>query len=269
MSKNRYIGEYPVIGIRPIVDGRRGPQMMREKLEPTVWAMAHAAKKLFELLISVQGVGPKAAMAILSLAPAEEVRNAIANADAAYVSKASGVGKKSAARLALYALNMSESEADKFVDSIKNAREQIHSCPVCQNFTDKEICPVCTGENRDKTVICVVESPKDVMVIEKTRDYSGLYHVLHGVISPLNNIGPDQLKINELLVRVKSGDIKEVIMATNPSVEGETTASYISRLIKPLGIKVSRLAYGIPVNGTLEYTDAVTLSRALEGRKEM
>ncbi len=178
-----------------------------------------------------------------------------------------GVGKKSAARLALYALNMSESEADRFVDSIKNAREQIHSCPVCQNFTDKEICPVCTGENRDKTVICVVESPKDVMVIEKTRDYSGLYHVLHGVISPTDGIGPDDIKLKELISRLASGEVKEIIMATNPSLEGEATASYISRLVKPMGVTVSRLAYGIPVGGTLEFTDSVTLAKALEGRQ--
>lgn len=178
-----------------------------------------------------------------------------------------GVGKKSAARLAFYALNMSESEADKFLDSIKTAREQIHTCPVCQNFTDKEVCPVCKGENRDKTVICVVESPKDVMVIEKTRDYSGLYHVLHGVISPTDGIGPDDIKLKELISRLASGEVKEIIMATNPSLEGEATASYISRLVKPMGVTVSRLAYGIPVGGTLEFTDSVTLAKALEGRQ--
>ncbi len=180
-----------------------------------------------------------------------------------------GVGRKSAARLAFHLLNLSDGEAESFVNSIKKAREQIHCCPVCQNLTDKEVCPVCTGENRDKTVICVVESPRDVMVLEKTRDFSGLYHVLHGVLSPADGIGPDDIKIKELLSRLASGEVQEIIMATNPSVEGEATASYISRLVKPFDITVSRLAYGIPVGGTLEFTDSVTLAKALEGRQKI
>ena len=153
-----------------------------------------------------------------------------------------GVGRKSAARLAFHILNMTESQATEFVNTINTARTTLHFCPVCQNLTDKEICPVCQGENRDKTVICVVESPKDVMVLEKARDYSGLYHVLHGVLSPTDGIGPEQIKIKELLSRLASGEVTELIMATNPSVEGEATASYISRLVKPMGIVVTRLA---------------------------
>ena len=180
-----------------------------------------------------------------------------------------GIGRKSASRLAFHILNMSDSEAEDFTNSIVEARKTLHCCPVCQNLTDKEICPLCAGENRDRTTICVVESPQDVLVFEKTRDYSGLYHVLHGVLSPMDGIGPEQLKIKELIARLSDGTVKELIMATNPSVEGETTASYISRLVKPLGITVTRLAYGIPVNGSLEYTDSVTLSKALEGRREI
>ena len=180
-----------------------------------------------------------------------------------------GIGRKSASRLAFHILNMSDSEAEDFTNSIVEARKTLHCCPVCQNLTDKEICPLCAGENRDRTTICVVESPQDVLVFEKTRDYSGLYHVLHGVLSPMDGIGPEQLKIKELIARLSDGTVKELIMATNPSVEGETTASYISRLVKPMGITVTRLAYGLPVNGSLEYTDAVTLSKALEGRREI
>lgn len=180
-----------------------------------------------------------------------------------------GIGRKSASRLAFHILNMSDREAEDFTNSIVEARKTLHCCPVCQNLTDKEICPLCAGENRDRTTICVVESPQDVLVFEKTRDYSGLYHVLHGVLSPMDGIGPEQLKIKELIARLSDGTVKELIMATNPSVEGETTASYISRLVKPMGITVTRLAYGIPVNGSLEYTDSVTLSKALEGRREL
>ena len=180
-----------------------------------------------------------------------------------------GIGRKSASRLAFHILNMSDSEAEDFTNSLVEARKTLHCCPICQNLTDKEICPLCAGENRDRTTICVVESPQDVLVFEKTRDYSGLYHVLHGVLSPMDGIGPEQLKIKELIARLSDGAVKELIMATNPSVEGETTASYISRLVKPMGITVTRLAYGIPVNGSLEYTDSVTLSKALEGRREI
>ena len=180
-----------------------------------------------------------------------------------------GVGRKSAARLAFYTLSMSQSAADEFIAAILDARNSLHYCPVCQNLTDREVCPICEDPGRDRSVICVVEDPRDVMKFEKTRDYRGLYHVLHGVLSPIDGIGPDDIRIKELMTRLSSNEVKELIMATNPSVEGETTAAYISRLVKPLGIKVSRLAYGIPVNGSLEYTDSVTLSKALEGRKEM
>ncbi len=178
-----------------------------------------------------------------------------------------GIGKKSASRMAFHVLNMPENEVENFVNSIKKARESIHCCPICQNLTDKDVCPICSGDNRDKSVICVVESPRDVLVLEKTRDYSGLYHVLHGVLSPSDGIGPDEIRIKELLSRLASGEVKEIIMATNPSIDGEVTASYISRLVKPMGITVSRLAYGIPVGGTLEFTDSVTLAKALEGRR--
>ena len=200
-------------------------------------------------------------MAGYNLPPLERLTDAFA--------RLPGVGRKSAARLAFYALSMPEKEAEEFANALKDARSNLTYCPVCQNLTDRELCPICSSETRDKTKICVVEDPRDVIKFEKTRDYKGLYHVLHGVLSPLNSIGPEQLKIKELMARLSDENVKEVIMATNPSVEGETTASYISRLIKPLGITVSRLAYGIPVNGTLEYTDSVTLSRALEGRTEM
>lgn len=184
-------------------------------------------------------------------------------------SKLPGIGRKSAARLAFHALNMNDSEAENFITAIKNAREHLHFCPVCQNLTDRNICNICASEERDKSIICVVESAQDVMVLEKSRDYKGLYHVLHGVLSPIDGIGPEQLKIKELISRVADDTVKEVIMATNPSVEGETTASYISRLLKPMGITVTRLGFGIPVNGSLEFTDSVTISKALEGRKEI
>ena len=184
-------------------------------------------------------------------------------------SKLPGIGRKSAARLAFHTLRMSNNDADNFISAIKNAREHLHFCPVCQKLTDQKICNMCSSDQRDKSVICVVESAQDVMVLEKTRDYKGLYHVLHGVLSPIDGIGPEQLKIKELISRVADDGVKEVIMATNPSVEGETTSSYISRLLKPMGITVTRLGFGIPVNGSLEYTDSVTLSKALEGRKEI
>ena len=150
-----------------------------------------------------------------------------------------------------------------------NAREKIHFCSVCQSLTDLDVCQICSDVLRDKSVICVVEDPRDVMAFERTREYRGVYHVLHGVISPLDNIGPDKLRIKELMARLGDGTVKEIIMATNPTVEGEATASYISRLVKPMGIKVTRLAYGIPVGGDLEYADEYTLARALEGRNEI
>ena len=180
-----------------------------------------------------------------------------------------GVGRKSAARLAFYVLSMPEEQATEFCDAVVSARRALHYCPVCQNLTDRELCPICADESRDRSVICVVEDPRDVIKLEKTHDYRGLYHVLHGVLSPIDGIGPEQIKLKELMARLSGSEIKELIMATNPSVEGETTASYICRLAKPMGITVSRLAYGLPVNGSLEYTDSVTLSKALEGRKQM
>ncbi|MCR5653805.1 MAG: recombination mediator RecR [Ruminococcus sp.] len=179
-----------------------------------------------------------------------------------------GIGYKTAQRLAYYVLNMSKTDAEAFSSAIVEAHEKIHYCRVCCNLTDQELCPVCRSEKRDKSVICVVETPRDAMAMEATGEYKGTYHVLHGAISPLNDIGPDDLSIKELLARL-SGDISEVIMATNPTVEGDATAMYLSRLLKPMGVKVTRLAYGIPVGGDLEYADQVTLARALEGRNEL
>ena len=182
--------------------------------------------------------------------------------------KMPGIGYKTAQRLAYYVLNLSKKEADAFSSAITDAHEKIRYCSVCCNLTDKELCPVCASEKRDKSVICVVETPRDAMAMEATNEYRGAYHVLHGAISPLNDVGPDDLKIKELIARL-SGEITEVIMATNPTVEGDATAMYLSRLLKPMGIKVTRLAYGIPVGGDLEYADQVTLARALEGRNEL
>lgn len=180
-----------------------------------------------------------------------------------------GIGYKSAQRLAYYILGLSNEEVKQLSDSILEAHDKIHTCRICCNLTDQELCSICRNPARDHSTICVVENPRDVVALERTRDYNGSYHVLHGVISPLNGIGPDQLRIKELLSRVQEDIVKEVIMATNPTVEGEATAMYISRLLKPLGIRVTRLAYGIPVGGDLEYADEVTLSRALEGRSEL
>lgn len=180
-----------------------------------------------------------------------------------------GIGRKSAQRLAYYVLQLSKKDAEDFAQAILDAHEKIHYCKVCCNLTDQELCPVCRSEGRDKSVICVVEDPRDVMALERTHEFKATYHVLHGAISPLGGIGPDQLCIKELLERIQAGGVREVIMATNPTVEGEATAMYISRLLKPLGVKVTRLAYGIPVGGDLEYADEVTLTRALEGRSEM
>ena len=180
-----------------------------------------------------------------------------------------GIGKKTAQRLAYSILEQPPERAKAFADALINAREKIHFCAVCQSLTDLEVCQICSDEHRDKSVICVVEDPRDVMAFERTREYRGVYHVLHGVISPLDNIGPDKLRIKELMARLSDGTVNEIIMATNPTVEGEATASYISRLVKPMGIKVTRLAYGIPVGGDLEYADEYTLARALEGRNEI
>ena len=180
-----------------------------------------------------------------------------------------GIGKKTARRLALSILEQPPERAEKFAEALVNARKKIHFCKCCQALTDLEICPICSDETRDRGVICVVAEPKDVMAFERTREFGGTYHVLHGVISPLDGVGPDRLRIKELMTRLASGEVREIIMATNPTVEGEATASYLSRLIKPMGIKVTRLAYGIPVGGDLEYADEFTLARALEGRNEI
>ena len=180
-----------------------------------------------------------------------------------------GIGHKSAQRLAYYVLGLPKEKAEAFANAIIEARNTIHYCKICCNLTDQELCPVCRNNERDRSIICVVEDPRDVFALERTHEFHATYHVLHGAISPLAGIGPDQLYIKELLDRVKNPEVKEVIMATNPTVEGEATAMYISRLLKPLGIKVTRLADGIPVGGDLEYADEVTLSRALEGRSEL
>lgn len=179
------------------------------------------------------------------------------------------VGRKSAQRLAFYVLGMSDAEAQKFTDTIMHARSSIKRCEICCNLTDENICPICSSASRDKSTICVVEDPRDVIAIEKTHEYNGLYHVLHGAISPMNDINPEDICIKELLLRLGDDTVKEVIMATNPTVEGEATSMYISRLIKPLGVSVSRLAYGVPVGADLEYADEFTLIRAIEGRKEL
>lgn len=179
-----------------------------------------------------------------------------------------GIGKKSAQRLAFYVLSLTKEEGRAFADAITEAQQKIRRCNVCQSYTDSELCSVCSDGTRDFSTICVVEDPRDIVAFERTREYKGTYHVLHGLISPMDGIGPDQLCIKELLKRAGDDNVKEIIMATNPTVEGEATAMYLSRLLKPLGKKVTRLAYGIPVGGNLEYADEVTLYRALEGRSE-
>ena len=180
-----------------------------------------------------------------------------------------GVGRKSAQRMAFYVLGLTDEQAKAFADSITEAKANIHCCPVCQNLTDSEVCPICNDIKRDRSIICVVEDAQDVMAFEHTREFNGVYHVLHGVISPLDGIGPEKLRIRELMARLSDDTVKEIIMATNPTVDGEATASYISRQIKPFGIKVTRLAYGIPVGSNLEFADDATLNRAIEGRTEM
>ena len=178
-----------------------------------------------------------------------------------------GIGGKTAQRLAFHVLSLPEEEAAEFATAIVEAKKSVHLCPCCMNLTDRELCPICEDDDRDRSVICVVADPKDVIAMERAREYNGLYHVLHGVISPLNHIGPDDIRVRELLSRVASGEIREVIMATNPDTEGEATAMYLSRLLRPMELRVTRLAYGIPVGSQLEYADEVTLSRALEGRQ--
>ena len=179
------------------------------------------------------------------------------------------MGSKTAQRLAFHVLSLPDGEAEEFANAILEAKKQVHTCPVCQNLTDRELCPICDDDTRDHSVVCVVADPKDVIAMERSREYRGVYHVLHGVISPLNHVTQDDIRIRELLKRVSQGEIKEVIMATNPDTEGEATAMYISRLLRPMEVKVTRLAYGMSVGSQLEYADEVTLTRALEGRQEM
>ena len=180
-----------------------------------------------------------------------------------------GIGEKTAQRLAFYVLSLPMEDAQAFADAIVQAKNAVHTCPVCQNLTDRDVCGICDDPARDKGLVCVVAEPKDVIAMERSREFTGVYHVLHGVISPLNRVTQDDIRIKELLMRVSTGEIREVIMATNPDTEGEATAMYISRLLRPMEVKVTRLAYGIPVGSQLEYADEVTLSRALEGRQEM
>lgn len=180
-----------------------------------------------------------------------------------------GIGRKSAQRLAFHILAQSDADANEFANAITEAKSSVRCCSVCQNLTDGEVCSICRSDRRDKGLICVVSEPRDVLSIERGREYNGTYHVLHGAISPMNHVGPDDIRIKELLVRLADNDVHEVIMATNPDTEGEATAMYISRLIKPFDVKVTRLAYGIPVGSNLEFADDATLNRAIEGRTEM
>ncbi len=180
-----------------------------------------------------------------------------------------GIGRKSAERIAFYVLdNMSKNDVEHMIKSISEAKEKVHFCPICQNLTDVSPCRICSSDKRDKSIICVVENPKDVTAIEKTKEFNGLYHVLHGALSPMDGISPDDLKIKELLIRL-TADVNEVIMATNPTVSGTATAVYLSKLISPMGIKVTRIANGIPIGGDIEYADEITLIKALEGRQNM
>ena len=183
--------------------------------------------------------------------------------------KLPSIGNKTAARLAFYILNASEEETNEFVSSIVNAKKNLKYCSKCYNISDTDPCIICANPKRDQSIICVVEDVRDIIAMERTHEFKGVYHVLHGSISPMNGIGPDDIKIKELLARLMDGQVKEVILATNPRVEGEATAMYLSKLIKPLGIKVTRIAHGIPVGGDLEYTDEITLTKALEGRREI
>lgn len=183
--------------------------------------------------------------------------------------KLPSIGNKTAARLAFYILNASEEETNEFVSSIINAKKNLKYCSKCYNISDTDPCTICGNPKRDQSQICVVEDVRDIIAMERTHEFKGVYHVLHGSISPMNGIGPDDIKIKELLSRLMDGQVKEVILATNPRVEGEATAMYLSKLIKPLGVKVTRIAHGIPVGGDLEYTDEITLTKALEGRREI
>lgn len=183
--------------------------------------------------------------------------------------KLPGIGMKTAQRLAYHVMSMSEGDVKAFADALVKAKKTVHPCLICQNLTELDVCSICDDDRRDNSVICVVESPKDVTAFERTREYKGSYHVLHGLISPIDGVTPDSLRIKELLSRINDGNVSEIIMATNPTVEGEATAMYIAKLLKPLGVKVTRLAFGLPVGGILEYADEVTLFRALENRSEM
>ena len=183
--------------------------------------------------------------------------------------KLPGIGPKTAQRLAFHLLSLPEEEANAFAQAVVEAKRRVKTCPVCQNLTDQDLCPICADPRRDHSQICVVAEPRDLAALERAREYRGVYHVLHGVISPLNHVGPDDIRIKPLLARVGAGDVAEVIMATNPDTEGEATAMYISRLLRPMGVKVTRLAYGVPVGSQLEYADEVTLLRALAGRQEI
>lgn len=183
--------------------------------------------------------------------------------------KMPSIGRKTAQRMAFHVLDLTDDEASEFAKAIVDAHTKIHRCSLCHNLTENELCPICESVNRDKSTVCVVEEPKDVLAMERTREFGGVYHVLHGVISPMNGIGPEQLTIKSLVERASSGEVSELIMATNPTIEGDTTAMYISKLIKPFGVKVTRLAYGIPVGADIEYADDVTLMRALAGRSEL
>ncbi len=183
--------------------------------------------------------------------------------------KIPSIGRKTAQRMAFHVLDLPENEAKEFADAILEAHTKIHHCSLCHNLTENELCPICESVTRDHSLLCVVEDPRDVPALERTREFSGVYHVLHGTISPMNGVGPEQLTIKSLVERVSKGDVKEVIMATNPTLEGDTTAMYIGKLLKPFEVKVTRLAYGIPVGADIEYADDVTLLRALEGRREL
>ena len=184
-------------------------------------------------------------------------------------SKLPGVGRKTAQRLAFHIINMNTNDVEALSKAIIEAKREIRYCSVCCNITDKDPCSMCSNKNRDSSVICVVEDPRDVAAMERTREFKGQYHVLNGVISPMDGIGPDMIKIKELIQRLGAQDVREIIMATNPTIEGEATAMYIERLLKPMGIKVTRIAHGLPVGGDLEYADEVTISKALEGRREI
>lgn len=180
-----------------------------------------------------------------------------------------GIGMKSAQRLAYHVMSMSVSDVEEFADALVSAKKNVKCCSVCQNLTEREVCPICSDADRIQSIICVVENPKDVTAFERTREYNGIYHVLHGLLSPMDGITPDKLRLKELLSRISKGGVEEVIMATNPTVEGDATALYVANLLKPLGVKVSRLAFGLPVGGMLEYADEVTLFKALENRNDM